>query len=128
MKEIILNSSASVTETVTENLTAKAVGSGSLLVFGTPMMIALMEKTTCKAVEKFLENDETTVGTKINVSHISPSVVGKNITVSAKISEVNGKAINFEVTACDDNGVIGKGEISRFVVNSQKFMAKAENK
>lgn len=125
MKDIQSRAYAEVSVEVGEDNTAVAVGSGSLEVFGTPCMIALMEKATVNAVAPFLENDETTVGTQINVSHCKASAVGAVITARAELSEVQGRKLVFDVSAVDDKGdVIGEGRIERFVVFAERFMSK----
>ena len=125
MKDIQSKAYAEVSVEVGEDNTAVAVGSGSLEVFGTPCMIALMEKATVNAVAPFLENDETTVGTQINVSHCKASAVGTVITARAELSEVQGRKLVFDVSAVDDKGdVIGEGRIERFVVFAERFMSK----
>lgn len=125
MKDIQSKAYAEVSVEVGEDNTAVAVGSGSLEVFGTPCMIALMEKATVNAVAPFLENDETTVGTHINVSHCKASAVGTVITARAELSEVQGRKLVFDVSAVDDKGdVIGEGSIERFVVFAERFMSK----
>lgn len=129
MKEFIIGSNAIETTTVTKNNTASVAGSGSLEVFATPYMIALMEKATCKAVAEFLENDETTVGTNINVAHSKASGIGEEICAKAILSEVDGRKLVFDVIATDSKeNVIGSGKIERFVVFSEKFMKKVETK
>lgn len=125
MKDIQSKAYAEVSVEVGEDNTAVAVGSGSLEVFGTPCMIALMEKATVNAVAPFLENDETTVGTQINVSHCKASAVGAVITARAELSEVQGRKLVFDVSTVDDKGdVIGEGRIERFVVFAERFMSK----
>lgn len=125
MKDIQSKAYAEVSVEVGEDNTAVAVGSGSLEVFGTPCMIALMEKATVNAVAPFLENDETTVGTQINVSHCKASAVGAVIAARAELSEVQGRKLVFDVSAVDDKGdVIGEGRIERFVVFAERFMSK----
>ena len=125
MKDIQSKAYAEVSVEVGKDNTAVAVGSGSLEVFGTPCMIALMEKATVNAVAPFLENDETTVGTQINVSHCKASAVGAVITARAELSEVQGRELVFDVSAVDDKGdVIGEGRIERFVVFAERFMSK----
>lgn len=125
MKDIQSKAYAEVSVEVGEDNTAVAVGSGSLEVFGTPCMIALMEKASVNAVAPYLENDETTVGTQINVSHCKASAVGAVITARAELSEVQGRKLVFDVSAVDDKGdVIGEGRIERFVVFAERFMSK----
>lgn len=125
MKDIQSKAYAEVSVEVGKDNTAVAVGSGSLEVFGTPCMIAFMEKATVNAVAPYLENDETTVGTQINVSHCKASAVGAVITARAELSEVQGRKLVFDVSAVDDKGdVIGEGRIERFVVFAERFMSK----
>ncbi|MCC8073929.1 MAG: thioesterase family protein [Clostridiales bacterium] len=103
--------------------TAISVGSGSLPVLGTPIMIALMEKATCKACESLLESGETTVGTQINIVHKRPSAVGEIITAQAVLEQVSDRRLTFSLTAKNGNGdEIGKGTIERFLVNDEEFM------
>lgn len=109
--------------------TAIAAESGSLQVFGTPFMIALMEKATCNAVADLLEDGETTVGTNIDVSHSKASGIGSVIKATAVLSITDGRKLIFDVVAKEEDGsVIGRGTIERFVVNSEKFMKKVEAK
>lgn len=125
MKPFELNVSAAATATVTQQNTAISAGSGSLSVFATPFMIALMEEATCNAVAPYLENDETTVGTKIDVAHTKASGIGTVVTATATIVATEGRKIVFDVLAVDDKGnSIGNGTIERFLVNGEKFMAK----
>lgn len=113
---------------VTSECTAKALGSGGLLVYGTPAMILLMEKTAFQLVEKELEEGMTTVGTSLDVKHISASPVGSKITCHAKLIEIDRKRLVFEVVAFDNQGKIGEGIHERFLVHGEKFLAKAEEK
>ena len=125
MKPFELKVSAVATATVTQQNTAISAGSGSLSVFATPFMIALMEEATCNAVAPYLENDETTVGTKIDVAHTKASGIGTVVTATATIVATEGRKIVFDVLAVDDKGnSIGNGTIERFLVNGEKFMAK----
>lgn len=109
--------------------TAVAAQSGSLQVFGTPFMIALMEKATCSAVAGLLEDDETTVGTNIDVSHSKASGIGTVIKATAILSDIDGRKLTFDVVASEESGAaIGRGTIERFVVSSGRFMKKVETK
>lgn len=109
--------------------TAIAARSGSLEVLGTPYMIALMEKATCSACESLLDEGETTVGTAINVTHDKASGLGELIKASATLKAVDGRKLTFDVIATDSKeDIIGKGTITRFVVNGERFMSKVESK
>ena len=122
--EITVGLKGTVKETVNENITAKKVGSGSLPVFATPMMVALMEKAACKALENNLDEGSTTVGTKVDVEHVAATPVGMEVTVTATVTAVDGRKISFNVEAFDEAGLIGKGTHDRFVVGVEKFIAK----
>lgn len=109
--------------------TAIAARSGSLEVLGTPYMIALMEKATCSACESLLDEGETTVGTAINITHDKASGLGELIKASATLKAVDGRKLTFDVIATDSKeDIIGKGTITRFVVNGERFMNKVESK
>ncbi len=109
--------------------TAIAARSGSLEVLGTPFMIALMEKATCSACESLLDEGETTVGTAINITHDKASGLGELIKASATLKAVEGRKLTFDVIATDSKeDIIGKGTITRFVVNGERFMSKVESK
>jgi len=108
--------------------TAKEVGSGDLLVYATPCMVALMEGAACEAIAQCLPDTQTTVGTALNIAHISATPVGMEVRAEAEVTEVNGKVITFAVHAYDEAGEIGKGTHTRVVVNAQKFLDKTYNK
>ena len=108
--------------------TAKEVGSGDLLVYATPCMVALMEGAACEAIADALGETATTVGTALNIEHISATPVGLEVRAEAEVTAVEGKVITFEVHAFDEAGEIGKGTQKRVIVNSQKFLDKAYNK
>ena len=116
--------SATVTTTVTEKNTAKAVGSGSLDVFATPMMVALMEQAACECMADGLETGQTSVGTQISVAHTAASPLGAEISATAKIVSVEGRKISFTVTAQDGANEIGSGTHERFVIDAERFMSK----
>lgn len=117
-----------VTLTVTVADTALAHGSGELKVFATPAMIALMEKTAMESVAGCLEEGESTVGTLINVKHLSATPVGCTVTCESELTEVDGRRLVFSVRAWDNGGVIGEGVHERFVIKAEGFMKKAQSK
>lgn len=112
------------TTIVRETNTALAMGSGSLLVFATPSMIALMEQAACNAVAACLDDESSSVGTLINITHDAATGMGKKVTATATLKEVQGRKLIFEVTASDEDKQIGKGTHERFIINKEKFMAK----
>ena len=104
--------------------TAKEVGSGDLLVYATPCMVALMEGAACEAIAEALKEDQTTVGIALNIEHISATPVGLEVHAEAEVTAVEGKVITFEVNAYDEAGPIGKCTHKRVIVNTQKFLDK----
>ena len=113
---------------VTKENTAKAMGSGTLEVFATPAMIALMEKTAYESVAPELEEGSGTVGTALKVKHVAASPVGMKITCESELVKVDGRALTFSVKAYDEKGLIGEGEHERFIIYNEKFQAKADAK
>ena len=114
--------------TVTDKDLAVNVGSGSLEVLATPVMIMLMEKAACTCIAEFLEGDETTVGTETNVKHISATPNNMKVCAEAELTEINGRELVFTVKAYDEAGDIGEGIHKRFLVYGDKFTAKANSK
>lgn len=113
---------------VTLENTAAAVGSGLLPVFATPMMVALMENAAVNAVQDGLEEGQGTVGTRLDLSHDAATPVGMKVWAEAELTELDGRALTFSVTAYDEAGPIGKGTHQRFVIQNEKFLSKAEQK
>ena len=114
--------------TVTQEKTAAACGSGSLPVFGTPFMLALMEEATCNAVSTALEEGQSTVGVSMDIQHSAPSPLGMEVRAEATLTEVNGKMLTFSVTAYDQAGEIGSGTIRRCIIRSESFMSRCQSK
>lgn len=109
---------------VRETNTALAMGSGSLQVFATPCMVALMEQAACNAVDPCFNDSESSVGTLVNITHDAATALGKKVTATATLTAVEGRKLVFEITAADEDKQIGKGTHERFIVNKEKFMAK----
>lgn len=114
--------------TVTEDKTAKAMGSGTLDVFATPAMIALMEETAYKAVQGSLDEGFGTVGTYLDVKHLAATPLGMTVRCEAELIEIDRRRLVFTVKAYDDKGLIGEGKHERFIVNNESFMAKTNAK
>ena len=113
---------------VTVENTAKMMKSGTLDVFATPAMIALMEQTAYESVAGELEEGYGTVGTMLNVKHVSATPLGMKVTCESTLTKIDGRALTFEVKAFDERGLIGEGTHERFLVQNEKFQAKANNK
>lgn len=122
MREIEIGIRHRVEETVTDEKSASHVGSGLLDVYSTPAMIALMEKTSYLCVEKYLEDDESTVGGAINIRHLKPTAIGKKVMCESSVKTVAGKRIDFDVVVYEDGIPIGNGTHTRFVINKVLFL------
>ena len=117
-----------LTLTVTPENTARAMGSGTLDVFATPAMIALMERTAAESVQPLLPEGDCTVGIEISVRHTAASPLGAEITCDSFLVTVDGRRLVFEVIARDNTGEIGRGRHERFIVHSDRFMEKASQR
>ena len=110
--------------TVTEDVIAITVGSGDLPVLATPMMMALMENAAMLAVADELPEGCTTVGGHIESSHLKPSKIGNVVRAEAEVTKVDGKKIEFKVSAYSGDVLLGEGTHLRFIVDREKFMSK----
>ena len=114
--------------TVTPELTAEALGSGLLPVFATPAAIALAEETAWKSVAGELEEGQGTVGTSIELAHIAATPLGMKVRCETELIEIDRRKLTFAVKLYDEKEKIADGRHERFVVDSAKFLAKAESK
>jgi predicted thioesterase len=115
-------------EIVSEELCADRIGSGLVKVFATPMMIALIEQTCNESVMPFLEAGQGTVGTRIDVSHCAATPVGMRVWCDSVLTEVDRRRLVFNVKAYDECGLIGEGTHERFVIDSERFQQKTDDK
>ena len=106
--------------------TANTLGSGDMEVFATPAMIALMENAAMMAVAPYLDEGASTVGIEMASSHIKASPIGATITASAELISAEGRKLSFKVKAWDEQGVIGEGNHTRFVVDRERFLSKVK--
>lgn len=105
--------------------TAAAVGSGSLEVFSTPSMVALMEKAARTSVQPYLEEGQSTVGTRLEISHLAASPIGASIRAESELVEIDRRMLTFEVKAFADGELIGEGRHQRCIISVERFMEKA---
>ena len=126
--EITVGMKGEVSTLVEKEDTAAEVGSGSLLVYATPCMVALMEGAACEAIASVMDDNQTTVGTELSICHLSATPVGLEVRAEAEVTAVEGKIITFQVTAYDEAGKIGEGTHKRCIVASQRFLDKAYSK
>lgn len=110
-----------VVELVTEENTARHLGSGGVSVLATPQMILLMERAGVAAVDRLLPEGYRTVGAHLDVSHLAPTPVGLTVTARAELTEVDGRRLTFRVEAHDGVELVGEGTHQRFIVNVQRF-------
>lgn len=113
---------------VTDMNTAEHLLSGMLPVYATPSMIALMEYTCFSSVHPLLDDGLGTVGSRLEINHLSPTPVGGTVTCESELIEVDRRRLVFKVTASDDFGPIGEGIHERFIINNEKFMNKVRDK
>ena len=113
---------------VTKQNTAAGIGSGSLEVFSTPIMILLMEESCFMSVSDKLDEGFTTVGISVDVRHLSATPLGMKVEIKSELIKIDGRALTFKVEAYDEKGIIGEGIHERFIVNNEKFQAKTDSK
>jgi predicted thioesterase len=128
MRNIELNREYTLSIMVKEEHLAKNVGSGTVSVLATPMMIAYMEKASAECLSEFLDEGETSVGTLVNVEHLSSTPIGMKVNFNVKITATDGRSVSFEAEAYDQKDLIGKGIHKRVIVNQQRFEQRAEQK
>lgn len=116
------------TVVVAEENTARTVKSGTLPVFATPAMAALIEETAWKSVAGELSEGEATVGGSLNLRHLAPTPAGETVTCHTELVEVEGKKLVFKAGVEDGSGSIGEAEHVRFIINEDAFMEKADKR
>jgi dihydrolipoamide acyltransferase len=125
---IELNKKFSQQFTVTENNTAKFMGSGDLDVLATPSLVAFMENAAKNYLNTFLTEDLGSVGSNININHIAPTLVDKEITINGEITKIiKEKIIIFSLEAYENDKKIGDAEHTRVIINNKKFISKLTN-
>ena len=113
---------------VEEADTAKTVGSGDLLVYATPCMVALMEGAAYESIAPYLAEGESSVGTKMEVTHLSATPVGMSVRAESVVTAVEGRKVTFSITAYDEAGEIGRATHERVVVKTERFLEKTYDK
>ena len=108
--------------------TAQLVGSGELLVYATPCMVALMEGAACESIAPLLSEGESSVGTGMNVSHTSATPVGMSVRAESTVTAVEGRTVTFEIVAFDEAGEIGRATHQRVIVKAERFLEKTYDK
>ncbi|MGQ5264053.1 thioesterase family protein [Micromonospora sp. ZYX-F-536] len=116
---------ARVEMTVTDADTAQAVGSGDVPVLGTPRVLALAEAATVAATATAMPSGSTTVGTRVELEHLAPTVVGRTVRAQARLAAVDGRRLSFEVTVSDGDETVARGRVDRILVDRQRFVDRA---
>ena len=126
----MLETGIQLTETllITQDQTAKSIGSGGLDVLATPMIINLMEKTAWESVLPFMEDGCDTVGTFVEINHIAPSPVGTEISGTSTLTNIRGRELTFEIEVFDNKEKIAYATHKRFIIKKDPFQQKANNK
>ena len=126
--EITVGMKGKASTSVEREDTAYEVGSGSLLVYATPCMVALMEGAACEAIAEAIPEGKTSVGIELNISHVSATPVGMEVYAEAEVTAVEKNILTFKVAAYDEAGLIGEGTHKRALVTTQKFLEKTYEK
>lgn len=128
MKDIPLGTQGTARVAVTEETLASHTGSGSVEVFSTPNLVLLMEEAAMDALRPFLEPGETSVGTLVNIRHLAPTPPGMIVTATARLSQVDGRRLVFQVEAGDGIDRVGEGTHERCVVLTERFILRSREK
>ena len=113
---------------VTEEHSAKHLGSGNVIVLATPAMIMMMEQTAMRSVDPLLPVAENTVGTRVNVAHLAATPLGMTVKIRTELLEVDGRRLKFRVEAFEDQEKVGEGTHERVIVNLDRFQQRLQEK
>ena len=128
MTDLVAGLRGVATCSVTDDRTAHAFGSGDVLVYATPAMVALMEQAAVHALADHLSAGQTTVGTKLEITHLAATPVGDTVRAEAVLSSIDGRRLTFEVTAWDSTEKIGEGVHERVIVSRERFVERVNAK
>ena len=126
--EITIGMKGEVSTLVEREDTAAMVGSGDLLVYATPCMVALMEGAAWESIAPYLAEGESSVGTKMDVTHLSATPVGMSVRAESVVTAVEGRKVTFSITAYDEAGEIGRATHERVVIKTERFLEKTYDK
>ncbi|HZP78609.1 MAG TPA: thioesterase family protein [Pseudolabrys sp.] len=97
-------------------------------VFATPMMVTIMENAALNAIRDYLDPGESAVGTTVNIRHLAATPVGHTVTAEAVVTAVDGRKIEFDVSARDEIEEIGRGTHGRAVIDMQRMSERLKAK
>ena len=122
--EISIGTKGHAESYVDKDDTAREVGSGDLLVYSTPCMIAMMESAACESIAPFLDEGQSSVGVSMNVTHEAATPVGMEVRAESEVTAVEGRKVTFRVAAYDEAGLIGQGTHTRVIIAAERFLEK----
>ena len=128
MDNIQIGLAAERSETVTELLLATRLGSGSVEVYATPAMVALIESAAVAAIEPLLPEGQSSVGIALDVKHLAATPPGQQVRARTEVAKVDGRKVTFKVQAWDERELIGEGTHTRFVIDVERFMQRVQSK
>jgi fluoroacetyl-CoA thioesterase len=121
MSEIPVGAKGHLQLTVTEKEAISFLGTEDTRVLATPWLIGYLEMTARNTVKQYLLDVEDTVGTQVNVKHLAATPLGATARFEAEVSEVNGRRIQFRVSAWDEKDQIAEGTHERAIINVTRF-------
>ena len=113
---------ATIEETVAEAMTALSLGSGDVPVLGTPAVLALVERAACSAIQSYLPDGQTSVGSWVELSHLAPTPQWAEVRATARLAEVDGRKLTFEFSVTDPGGEVARGRHRRVLVDRENFL------
>ncbi|MEV0821235.1 thioesterase family protein [Nonomuraea rubra] len=93
-------------------------------IFSTPNLVHLIEDAAIEALAPYLGEGQGSVGSKVEIAHVAPTLKGGKVTATATVTEVDRRRVAFSVVAEDENGRVGEGTHERFVIDLDRFAAK----
>lgn len=126
MAEITIGVKGRAEKIVDQTNTAKTMGSGSLDVFATPALVAMMEEAAVSALT--LSEEQSSVGVSLDIKHTAATPLGMKVWANAELVEVDRRRLVFKLEAYDDQELIGSGTHERFIIDVEKFMTKTQAK
>lgn len=128
MREITVGTQGTASVLVTPEMMASHISSGAVDVFATPNLVLLMEVAAVDALAPYLAGDETTVGSLVNIRHLAPTPPGFTVTATARLQQIDGRRLVFQVEASDGIDVVGDGIHERVLVSKERFKLRADGK
>lgn len=128
MEELKIGITGEMSHVVAEQDTASKIGSGLVAAYSTPSMIALMERASVAAIQRYISEGQTSVGVEVDIKHLAATPVGMQVTARASLIEIDGKRLRFRVEAWDDKEKIAEGLHVRAIVDTLRFEQRLKRK